>query len=260
MLLGDRSRRAIFEHLARGPRSVGELAELLPISRPAVSQHLSALRIGGLVICEVQGTRHVYRLNVEGVAGIRAYLDQIQEDALRSFRNAAEAALSTAEKESSMSTPASIPVISGTVTVDVPLEHAFKFFTESFGSWWPTVFHIGQVDMADGVIEPREGGRWFEKGVDGSECDWGRVIAWDPPNKIVLTWQINGMFAFDADPDHASEIEIRFAPEGPDQTKVDVEHRNIERLVQGQGVYDGINQGGGWQANLDAYAAALANK
>lgn len=89
-LLGDPSRRAIFELLARRPSSVGELADLLPISRPAVSQHLRALRLGGLVVCEVEGTRHVYRLNPNGVAALRAYLDRVWDEALRSFHKAAE--------------------------------------------------------------------------------------------------------------------------------------------------------------------------
>jgi DNA-binding transcriptional ArsR family regulator len=88
--LGDPRRRAIFELLARRPSSVGELAAVLPISRPAVSQHLKVLLDGGLVVCEVEGTRHVYRLNPEGVDALRAYLDRIWDDALRTFQKAAE--------------------------------------------------------------------------------------------------------------------------------------------------------------------------
>jgi DNA-binding transcriptional ArsR family regulator len=97
-LLGDPSRRAIFELLARKPSSVGELAEQLPISRPAVSQHLRVLRVGGLVVCHAEGTRHVYRLNHEGVAVLRAYLERIWEESLRSFHKVADA-VSAAEQE-----------------------------------------------------------------------------------------------------------------------------------------------------------------
>jgi len=157
-----------------------------------------------------------------------------------------------------MSSPATIPAIEGSITINASIEHAFKVFTESFGTWWPAAYHIGKADMADAVIEPREGGRWFEKGTDDSECDWGRVLAWEPPNRLVLTWQINGMWQFDPDPEHASEIEIRFTAEGPEQTTVDVEHRHIDRLVAAQGLYEGLRNGGGWKALLEAYAASFS--
>jgi uncharacterized protein YndB with AHSA1/START domain len=126
-----------------------------------------------------------------------------------------------------MSSSTTIPAIRGTVIVNAPPERAFEVFTKSFGSWWPADYHIGQVDMADGVIEPREGGRWYEKGADGSECDWGRVLVWEPPNRLVISWQINGMWQFDDDPAHASEIEVRFSPEGEEQTTVELEHRHL---------------------------------
>jgi DNA-binding transcriptional ArsR family regulator len=98
-LLGDPSRRAIFELLARRPSSVGELAELLPISRPAVSQHLRVLKDGGLVVSTPDGTRRVYRLNPNGVAAVRAYLDRIWADALTAFQKAAEAAETDTSQE-----------------------------------------------------------------------------------------------------------------------------------------------------------------
>jgi DNA-binding transcriptional ArsR family regulator len=91
-LLGDPTRRAIFELLARRPCSVGELAQQLPISRPAVSQHLRLLKDGGLVVSRPQGTRRVYRLNPDGVTALRAYLDRIWDQALTAFQKAAEAA------------------------------------------------------------------------------------------------------------------------------------------------------------------------
>jgi uncharacterized protein YndB with AHSA1/START domain len=159
-----------------------------------------------------------------------------------------------------MSTPA-IPTLHGKTTVAMPLDKAFAFFTGSFGNWWPADYHIGQADMADAVIEPRVGGRWYEIGTDGTECDWGRVLAWEPPNRVVVTWQINGHWQFDDDPDHASEIEVRFTAEGPDQTMVELEHRHMDRLIAGQAIHDTIGQGGGWVAVLEAFAkAAEANR
>ena len=86
------------------------------------------------------------------------------------------------------------------------------------------------------ILESHEGGRWYERGVDGTECDWGRVLAWEPPSRVLFTWQINGDWQFDPDPTHASEIEVRFHADGPAQTTVEVEHRYFERLIGGEGV------------------------
>lgn len=153
-----------------------------------------------------------------------------------------------------MSSPAVVPAIQGTATINAPIERAFEVFTGSFGSWWPREYHIGDTDMVDGVIEPHEGGRWYERGQDGAECDWGRVLAWEPPHRLVITWQISGRWEFDPDPAHASEIEVLFTPEGPERTRVDVEHRHFERLVQAESVHGSMRHGGGWKALLDAYA------
>jgi uncharacterized protein YndB with AHSA1/START domain len=153
---------------------------------------------------------------------------------------------------------APIPPIQGKTTVEVDQRRAFEAFTASINSWWPHQYHIGAVEVAEVVLEPRVGGRWYERGVDDSECDWGRVLAWEPPNRVLFTWQINGNWQFDPDPAHASEIEARFRPDGPDQTTVEVEHRHLERLVGGESVYGAIEHGGGgWVALLAAFAASL---
>ncbi len=158
-----------------------------------------------------------------------------------------------------MTTP-TIPPLHGTVTVSVPLEHAFRIFTDSIHTWWPAQYHIGQADMDKAILEPREGGRWYEQGVDGSQCDWGRVLAWEPPHRLVVTWQINGQWQYDPDPQHASEIEVRFTPDGPEQTTVELEHRLLDRLVDGQAIRDALVGGGGWTAMLELFAKAAANQ
>ena len=124
-----------------------------------------------------------------------------------------------------MTTP--IPPIEGKTTVNISRDRAFALFTGSFGSWWPRQYHIGSAEVADVILEPREGGRWFERGVDGSECDWGRVLAWEPLDRVVFTWQIGGDWQFDPDPSHASEIEVRFHADGPEQTTIEVEQRHF---------------------------------
>lgn len=145
------------------------------------------------------------------------------------------------------------------VTVAVPQERAFKVFTEQFGTWWPKEYSIGEADMADFILEPRAGGRWFEVGVDGKECDCGRVTAFEPPDRVVVAWQLDGAWQYDPDPDHASEFEVRFVPDGPSTTRVEVEHRNFERHGDGAaGVHGGVDSPQGWAYCLDRFAQAVA--
>jgi len=113
-----------------------------------------------------------------------------------------------------MTTTPTVAGLHGTATVNLPVSHAFEFFTSFMNRWWPNEYHIGQADMVDTVLEPRVGGRWYERGADGSECDWGRVLVWEPPHRLVLTWQINGHWQFDGDPLRGSEVEVRFTADG----------------------------------------------
>jgi uncharacterized protein YndB with AHSA1/START domain len=158
-----------------------------------------------------------------------------------------------------MSSAPTLPAIQATLTVGVPVERAFDVFTDSFNTWWPAEYHIGSANMDAAIIEPREGGRWYERGVDGSECDWGRVLTWQPPHRLVVTWQINGQWQFDPDPEHASEIEVRFNADGPELTTVELEHRLLDRLVDGRAIHDTLISGGSWIAMLELFAKAAAN-
>lgn len=109
-------------------------------------------------------------------------------------------------------TPVATPplAVRKTVTVQAPQAVAFEVFTARIASWWPmATHHIGKADCAAVVMEPRAGGRWFERGVDGSECDWGRVLAWEPPSRVLLAWQLSAAWAFD--PAIHTEVEVRFA-------------------------------------------------
>jgi uncharacterized protein YndB with AHSA1/START domain len=159
-----------------------------------------------------------------------------------------------------VSDTSTIPAIHGTVTVAVPVERAFRLFTASLHTWWPAEYHIGGADLAEAILEPGVGGRWYERGVDGSECDWGRVLTWEPPHRLVVTWQINGRWQFDPDPGRASEIEVRFTADGPGQTVVELEHRHLARLVEGQAMREAIGGAGGWSSVLARYASAAAGQ
>jgi uncharacterized protein YndB with AHSA1/START domain len=145
------------------------------------------------------------------------------------------------------------------ITVATSQDRAFKVFTEQFGSWWPREYSIGQADMADFVLEPKVGGRWYEVGTDGTECDTGRVTAYDPPDRVVIAWHLDGSWQYDPDPAHASEFEVRFVAEGPNSTRVEVEHRNFERHGTGaDAVRGGVDDPQGWSYCLDLFAKAVA--
>jgi uncharacterized protein YndB with AHSA1/START domain len=112
--------------------------------------------------------------------------------------------------------------------VAAPPVVAWRVFTERMGTWWPlTVYKIGKVNAVDAVIEPRVGGRWYERGDDGSTCDWGRVLVWDPPSRLVLSWDVSADWQYD--PELKTEIEIRFIAVGEDGTRVELEHRKLDR-------------------------------
>lgn len=146
-----------------------------------------------------------------------------------------------------------------TITVAASQQHAFEVFTARFGTWWPREYSIGQADMADFVIEPRAGGRWYEVGVDGTECDTGSVTAFEPPDRLVLAWHLDGNWQYDPDPAHASEVEVRFVTEAPDRTRVEVEHRGFERHGAGaEAVRGAVESPQGWDFCLEHFARGAA--
>ena len=141
-----------------------------------------------------------------------------------------------------------------TVVVAASQAVAFEVFTARLGSWWPMpTHHIGQAECADVRIEPRVGGRWFELGSDGSECDWGRVLAWEPPARVVLAWQLDARFAFDES--LHTEVEVRFVAVDAGQTRVELEHRGLEAYgPEALAMRDAFGSANGWQGMLEHYA------
>ena len=145
--------------------------------------------------------------------------------------------------------------VTKSVVVNVPIAHAFEVFTNRFNLWWPKEHHIGKADLKEAVMETREGGRWYERCVDGTECEWGKVLAWSPPNHVALSWHLNGAFAYDADPNHASRVDVRFTDEGNGKTRVVLEHSHLDRAVEWEKLKQGIAGEGGWSGLLKLFAA-----
>ena len=143
------------------------------------------------------------------------------------------------------------PSVRKQVTVGLPPAEAFELFTRGMGTWWPHSYHIGEQD-AEAVIEPHAGGRWFEHG-GGGECQWGRVLAYEPPHRLLLAWQLDSDWRYD--PDFTTEVEIRFIAEGENATRVELEHRDMDRFDAGvRASFDGED---GWSGILSAYGEGL---
>jgi uncharacterized protein YndB with AHSA1/START domain len=148
------------------------------------------------------------------------------------------------------------PVRKSTRVAATP-QKAFDVFTKAMGRWWTKAHSIGTSPQQDVVVEPQVGGRWYERGEDGSECNWGHVLVWDPPHRVVFAWQINGDWKFD--PSFVTEVEVRFIPDGPSATRVELEHRNLERFGdKADGVRAAFDSPEGWGAGLKAFAKLVA--
>jgi Activator of Hsp90 ATPase homolog 1-like protein len=144
-------------------------------------------------------------------------------------------------------------------SVSVPLSpaRAFELFTTRMSDFWPKEHSIGNSEIAEVVVEPHSGGRWFERGIDGSECQWGRIASWEPPRKVVLLWQIGADWRFD--PDFETEVEVTFTEENPDRTRLDLRHRNLQRYgedaEQMRAIFDDPK---GWAGTLASFAELCA--
>jgi uncharacterized protein YndB with AHSA1/START domain len=155
---------------------------------------------------------------------------------------------------------ATAEVVRKSITVDAPPERAFEVFTSAMTRWWPLdTHHIGEREPNEVVVEPRDGGRWFERAPDGSECEWGRVIAWDPPQRVVFGWHLGPEWKYDPDPALSTEVEVRFIPESAGRTRVELEHRGFE--VHGDRADElriPVAGEGGWGGLLERFAAEAA--
>ncbi|HEY9378871.1 MAG TPA: SRPBCC family protein [Jiangellaceae bacterium] len=158
-----------------------------------------------------------------------------------------------------MSTQISEPSVQATIVVEAPVERAFEVFTNDIGSWWTPEHHILQAELAEMVFEPRVGGHVIDRGVDGSECRWARVLAYEPPTRVVISWDINLQWQLESNPARASEVEVRFVPEGPTRTRVELEHRHLDRHGDGwEQMRDAVGAPDGWGDGLARLAKRLA--
>jgi uncharacterized protein YndB with AHSA1/START domain len=153
-------------------------------------------------------------------------------------------------------TQAAAAVVRRQIVVQAPIEQAFAVFTERFGDFKPPEHNLLRVPIAETVFEPKVGGHIYDKGTDGSECRWARILAFDPPTRVVFSWDISPQWTIETEPDNTSEVEVVFIVEGPDRTRVELEHRHIDRHGPAwPAVSDGVANDQGWPLYLERYAA-----
>jgi uncharacterized protein YndB with AHSA1/START domain len=156
-------------------------------------------------------------------------------------------------------TPTDETVVRREITVDAPLDRAFALFTERFGDIKPKEHNLLGSPIAETTFEPRVGGHIFDRAEDGSECHWARVLAYEPPDRVVFSWDISPYWQLETDMDNTNEVEVRFIAETPERTRIELEHRNLDRHGPGwEGVRDGISGDGGWPTYLARYADVVA--
>ena len=157
-----------------------------------------------------------------------------------------------------MTTRAHRATVRHRIVAEAPIERAFQVFTADFGGFKPREHNLLGVEIAETVFEQRVGGHIYDRGVDGSECRWARVLAYEPPDRVVFSWDISPRWQVETDPERTSEVEVRFVAEGPGRTRIELEHRGLDRHGDGwQGVRDGVDSPGGWPLYLERYAALL---
>jgi uncharacterized protein YndB with AHSA1/START domain len=150
-------------------------------------------------------------------------------------------------------------VVRRQVVVNAPQAKAFAAFTERLGDFKPPEHNLLAAPIAETVFEPRAGGHIYDRAEDGSECRWARVLAYEPPDRVVFSWDISPQWQIEPDPDRTSEVEVRFVPESPDRTRVELEHRHLDRHGPGwQSVAEGVDGNEGWPLYLARYAALVA--
>jgi len=157
-----------------------------------------------------------------------------------------------------MATQAQEASVRTQIVVDAPIARAFSVFIEQFDRIKPREHNLLEADIAETVFETREGGRIYDRGVDGSECHWARVLAYEPPNRVVFSWDISPQWQIETDPAKTSEVEVRFVSETPERTRVELEHRNLDRHGDGwESERDGVAADAGWPLYLQRYAGLL---
>jgi uncharacterized protein YndB with AHSA1/START domain len=160
---------------------------------------------------------------------------------------------------SSTHTQATATSVHAAIVVEAPIERAFRVFVDDFDRVKPRDHNMLGTELARSVFEPRAGGRVYDQGVDGTECQWGRVLAFEPPNRLVFSWDISPNWQIESDLDRSSEVELRFIAESAERTRVELEHRHLDRHGDGwEGLRAAVGGENGWPLYLGRFSSAIA--
>jgi uncharacterized protein YndB with AHSA1/START domain len=158
-----------------------------------------------------------------------------------------------------MSTQSTATPVRTSIVVEAPAQRAFEVFTQEMKAWWPEDHHLLEGELGDMIFEPHVGGRVYDRATDGRECTWARVLAYEPPDRVVFSWDISPSWQLESDLDHTSEVEVRFIAEAESRTRVDLEHRHLERHGEGwERMHEVVASPGGWPKTLAGLAVHLA--
>jgi uncharacterized protein YndB with AHSA1/START domain len=158
-------------------------------------------------------------------------------------------------------TQATATSIRTAIVVEAPIERAFNVFTEDFDQVKPREHNMLAVEIAETVFEPRAGGQVYDRGVDGSEYHWARVLAFEPPNRVVFSWDLTPQWQLESDPEKTSEVEVRFIAESAERTRVELEHRHLDRHGEGwESAREAVGGDGGWPLYLDRFGKLIADE
>jgi uncharacterized protein YndB with AHSA1/START domain len=150
-------------------------------------------------------------------------------------------------------------VVRRELVVDASIESAFATFVERFGDFKPPEHNLLGSEITETRFEPRVGGHIYDRATDGSDCRWARVLAYEPPHRVVFSWDISPQWQLETDKGNTSEVEVRFVAESPERTRLELEHRHIDRHGPGwESLRGAIDSEGGWPLYLDRYATLLA--
>ncbi|GAA6524788.1 SRPBCC family protein [Intrasporangium sp. DVR] len=150
-------------------------------------------------------------------------------------------------------------VVRRAVVVPASVEKAFAVFTERFGDFKPPEHNLLGAPIAETVFEPRVGGHIYDRGADGTECRWARVLVFEPPRRVVFSWDIGPTWQLETDPENASEVEVVFVAESAERTRVELEHRNLDRHGPGwQSLAAGVGHDEGWPLYLERYGSLFS--
>ena len=250
--LSDPGRREVLEQLGEGPRTAAQLATSMAAPVPVLAEWLRTLQGAGLVAEDRTSQLPTYQVNSKGVEELRDFLERIAN-----LPSTEISGVPVGRHRPQLTAPDIHFLIRREVPLHRSQVQAFELFTAGMGGWWPLGrCHVGLSPAVTIVIEPKAGGRWYERGDDGSESPWGETLVFEPFQRVVLSWRVDADWHYD--PAIRTEVEVNFVAQGPGDCLVQLEHRSLEQLgADAVRLQDAFDSQDGWSDLLRRFAEAI---